>query len=513
MAGVPDTGGGDVLTVVARLLGDHLLDRWPGGTLVADPVAAVVERLLREVHRSVSAVVGRPLPADRWLATALGSAPAGVGAAALERWCADRFAAVLSGSAAGVHKMAIAGVLHSVARPPGFGGPLPALPGYRPPASWNQGSVLRALLSLGRVGALEAATLPARMAVATAMSGTAVALPGVRSTARVGSQVHGVLQERYRKSYSPTNLVVTDRRVWRGARPAYSGVPLSEAAVGGPPALGAMYLAWLSSSWASTRRADVTDLDRAANWEIKPLLEAPVGVLQEAWYRSAYNWTAGNLEATNPALAGRFPWLVAGSTWEPSLMRLIPVRRQGGQPAAAIPFSTMALPGMILYAVVSGPMMADLGLLAARMVRLIEREVQGRLQEATAAARVVLQALARVIEEVAAWVSEHLLVLVVLVAAAGLAAALIMTAPAWGPVVLGALGAGLAGLLSAAVAGAVLLGPVGEPSPPGEPELVTLDFGGVSVRMSPAYVPRFMMGLGVVVADGVMGTVGGPAMA
>jgi hypothetical protein len=488
----------DVLAGVARPLAERLLAPWGGGSLIAGPVAGVLERALREVHRSVSGLVGRPLPADRWLTTALGGAPANLPPEALSRWCADRLTTLLDSFGPGSATAAVAGLpgIPGVPGRPAGLGPFPALPGYTPPPSWDERAVIRALLSLGRIGAMEVATLPGRLAVATAMSGTALALPGIRSTAWVGSRVHAELQQRYRNSYAMTNLVVTDRSVWRELPPPpYAGMPLSEAAVSGPPALGAMYLAWLSASWGSTRRADVTDLDRAANWEIKPLLQAPAGVLQEAWYRCAYNWVAENLAGSNPAWAGLFPWLVPGPTWEPSLTGPIPVPPQGGQPAVAVPFSTMALPGMILYAVVSGPTMVDLAILVALMLQLIEREVQRRLREAIAAAKAVLEALARVLEQVAQWICDNLVALVVIVALAGLAAALIMSAPAWLP-------AAAAGLLTAAAA-RVILGPVVQPEPGADPMTAAVDFGPVVVQMPPAFVPRFTTGLGVAAADGL----------
>ncbi|RBY97468.1 hypothetical protein DQ237_00445 [Blastococcus sp. TF02-8] len=497
----------DILPDVAVPVAEHLLGRWAGGRLVAAPVAAVLERSLREVHRSVSALVRRPLPIDRWLATALGGAPQGLPGDALGRWAADRLIQLLDAVGPASAMSAVAGLPGTPGRPPGLG-PVPSLPGYTPPARWDERSVLRALLSLGRIGAQEVATLPARMAVATAMSGTAVALPGVRSTAWVGTRVHSELQQRYRASYATGNLVVTDRAVWRQLPPpAYSGLPLSEAAVTGPPALAAMYLAWLSASWTSTRRADVTDLDRAANWEIKPLLQAPAGVLQEAWYRCAYNWTAENLQASNPAWTGLFPWLRTGPTWEPSLLRSISVPPQGGQPAVAVPFSTAALPAMVLYAVVSGPTMVDLAVLVALMLQLIEREVKRRLEQAVAAARALLEALAGVLGEVAAWISEHLVALVVVVAVAGLAVALIVSAPAWAPAV-------GAGLLTAAGA-RLILGPITQPdpgAPPGsELSMTSVDFGPLSVRMPPSFVPRFTAGLEVVAGDalGALARAGG----
>ena len=68
----------------------------------------------------------------------------------------------------------------------------------------------------------------------------------------------------------------------------------------------------------------------------------------------------------------------------------------------------MALPGMVLYIVVSGPTMIDLALLATLMLRLIEREVQWQLKGVAQAIRVMLQALLEALEVIAKVVFEML---------------------------------------------------------------------------------------------------------
>lgn len=47
----------------------------------------------------------------------------------------------------------------------------------------------------------------------------------------------------------------------------------------------------------------MTDFARLASWEIKPVRSAPIGVMQEAWYRCAYNWMAGEFAEQIPPLA------------------------------------------------------------------------------------------------------------------------------------------------------------------------------------------------------------------
>jgi hypothetical protein len=368
--------------------------------------------------------------------------------------------------------------------------PMPALPGFTPPRNWDQREVLRALSGLGKIGHDELRTLPARLGIATSLAAGALTFPGLRSTMQVGNIVHPVLQQRYRERYLP-NLIVADRQVSGGAQ-KFNLAPLSEAATMGPPSLGALYLAWLNTRWVSSRRSDLTDMSRRVNWEIKPMLQAPLGVLQEAWYRCSYNWTAYNMAATNPALRGLLPMLDPGPPWEPSLQRMISLGAVRGVPSAAVPYSTSLLPGLLLYAVVSGPTMIDMAILAALILQLIEKEMKRRLQQVEAAVAVVLRGLAVVVEAIAAAVAEYLEAVLVAIVILGLAAALVFLAP---PAVV----TGLAVATAAAIV-FVIERFASEPDSAGpsrqpqlgqgqvtpwskRPTMITMDFPGVSVRM------------------------------
>jgi hypothetical protein len=299
--------------------------------------------------------------------------------------------------------------------------------------------------------------------------------------------VHAELQSRYRGRYAPPDLVVTDRTVYGGPPPGYSGTPMSAALLGGPPQLAAAYLAWMRHDFLSTLRADVTNFSTCSNWEIKPLLQTPTGVLQESWYRCAYNWVAQSFTDENPALAGLLPPLLPGDAWDVTLMRAIPVRAGSG-PAYAVPFSTAALPGLVTYAVISGPKLADIAIIIALMMQLIEREAKRQLQQSLAMAKRALQALLDGLESVANWIAENWVALLVIITLAGVAAVLIVTAPAWAP----AVGAALV----AATAGALILGPVGtSASGHGEENPIPVDFGPISVVMPPSFIPKFLTAL------------------
>jgi hypothetical protein len=464
----------------ARYVIEGLLAPWPGGNLVARPLSGALAATVTRVHALTGMLAGRTAPFDRWLSVLAGAPDGRLNGEALARQAADLVLSIANGVARPPASLA------ATALPPPAGSnpfpmpsPAPPLGGFTPPPSWDERTVLRALVQLAAVGAREVATLPPRLAVATAIAGTAVALPGVRSTRDVGNVVHPRLQQRYRSSYAPPNLVVTDRRVFGGIPPhrmPTTGRRLSEAIATAHPQLVTLYLSSFDQQLQrSIKRTDVTDLGRLANWEIKPVLSAPIGVMQEAWYRCAYNWMAGEFARQVPALAAELAPLSPGPPWELGLLGLIDVPPVDGQPAAAIPFSTMTLPGMVLYIVVSGPTMIELALLAALMLQLIEREAQRQLQAAAQALRAMLQALLEALEVIAKVVFELLRAVVAALVIAGLAAALILALPEAAVVVL--------------VGGVVLFiieqirqRPEG-PDTAAAATPITLDFPGVSVRL------------------------------
>jgi hypothetical protein len=273
-----------------------------------------------------------------------------------------------------------------------------------------------------------------------------------------------------------------------------TGTRLSEAIRTAHPQLVTLYLSSLDQELVrSIKRTDVTDFGRFANWEIKPVLSAPIGVMQEAWYRCAYNWMAGEFANQIPALAAELAPLRPGPTWELSLLGVIYVPPVEGQPAAAIPFTTMTLPGMVLYIVVSGPTMIDLAVLALLMLQLIEREAQRRLQQLEAAAKVVLQALLVQLELFMKALFDVLKVLVILIVLAGLAAALIFVEV---PAVAGA-------VVILVVGGALyIIDKVRRGGPEGEdPTRITLDFPGVSVRLPAQDAGLFCAAAELAIAD------------
>jgi hypothetical protein len=332
--------------------------------------------------------------------------------------------------------------------------------------------------------------------VATALAEAAAAFPGIRSTLAVGNTVHPILQDRYRGSYSPPYLVVADRRVSGGAA-NYNLTPLAQAAATGPPSLGALYLAWLSTRWISNRRSDLTDLSRLANWEIKSLLGAPAGVLQEAWYRCAYNWVAYNLEATNRALAGQFGWLLPGPPWERSLLRSIPLGSVGGVAAAAVPYTTLALPGMVLYAVVSGPTMVDIAIFVALLLRLLEDEIKKQLETVAAAVAAVLRALVAALDAIVQWVADHLIAIITFFVIAGLAALAVALLPVEIPAAVAALTAAVVlFIIDQFSSGSTPSGPQQADAP----TTITLDFAGVSVRLRTREAGKFCLALGPIAA-------------
>jgi hypothetical protein len=475
------------MTTASRLathLVDHLLVQWPGGSLLTAPIATVLTRTISRVHELTTSIAGKPVPFDRWLTLLIGEMHSPLTGDRLARHAADRLIPILQSMTASAAQPAVpqlpAGTTQALA-------PIPSLPGFTPPRGWNQAEVIRALASLGAIGLAELATIGPRLGVATALAQAAVALPGVRSTWATGSRVHSILQDRYRAAYSPPSLVVADRQV-TGGLANYNRTPLADAAVSGPPPLVALYLAWLNSRWVSSRRSDLTDLTIHANWEIKPLLGAPQGVLQEAWYRCAYNWTAHNLEASEPSLVGKFGWMLPGAPWSPSLLGSIPVGSIGGVPAVAVPYCTAALPGLVLYAVVSGPTAIDIAILVALLLRMFEDHIKKQINQVTAAVVAVLNFLASVIDAIAKWIAENLIMLVVVIVCLGLAAALVAACVPGAPAC-AALGA--AGIIF------FILNSFGSRSsssgqlPPDTPTTITLDFAGASIRLPTADAGKF----------------------
>jgi hypothetical protein len=279
----------------AQYVMDGIMAPWPGGRIVASPLARALAATVARVHTLTGTLAGRTVSFDRWLGVLAGVPDGRLNRDALARQAADVVLAIANRVARPPTSLA------ATALPaPAGGAPFPVpsavtsiLGGFTPPPNWDEREVLRALVRLGSIGALELATLPQRLAVATAMSATTSVLPGIRSRVDVGKVVHPRLEGRYRENYAPPNLVVTDRRVFGGIPPhrmPATGRRLSETIASGHPQLVTLYLSSFDEELQrSGKRTDVTDFGRLANWEIKPVLSAPMGVIQEAWYRCAYN--------------------------------------------------------------------------------------------------------------------------------------------------------------------------------------------------------------------------------
>lgn len=278
--------------------------------------------------------------------------------------------------------------------------------------------VAQAIYKFGELGGRELATLPARLAIAQAIEAGALLVPGVRSTKGLGADVHTRIQKSY-LSASPLQVVVVDRRVFGPGYPAFvadiaEGLVLADAArVPGPHSIcfATMYLAWVTKNWDSRLRADLTDLTLRANWEIKPVLGAVAGVIQEAWYRCSFNWLAGVLANERPELAADLAPLQPGGMPNCSLLRFAPPNSGSAEPSLVVPFTLPVLPGLILYAVVSGPAQIDLAVLALFLLAQIEASIKK-------SGKPILGGLAAAREAIAAVVGWMLVILVALIAAA-----------------------------------------------------------------------------------------------
>jgi hypothetical protein len=467
---------------------DHLLQRWPGGTLISEALTSVLAPSLTRCHELAQLSLRKGVPFDDVLAAALAAGKSAGGGEALGRFAGERLASILDAlvTPVGTSPVGIAATGAQVQLPPPGQGP-----GFQPPRNWNVPEVVRALARLGRVAAYDLATVTPRLALAAVVADIAVAFPGIRSTANVGVAVHRVAQERYRNSYAPPNLVVADRRVYGGFPEQFTGQRLSEVNRRNYR-LGCCYFAWLNENaggkrqWVSNFRGDITDLGRMNQWEIKPFSEAPAGVLQEIWYRVAYNFIASSWADENPLLQGLLGTLLPGGAWEYSLcLPPIDVTKELGIPAVAIPMTIPALPGLVLYAVFSGPQAADTVALAAALYLWLLREIRRRgreLEKLVQQTEESLRAMCRWIAE--NWQALLILLAIVVVAVVAITGSIGTLNPA--PALAGA--ALIIFLLSG------LGGPQGPDRGPIRPEgsLLTINFPGVSITTYPHYFGRLL---------------------
>jgi hypothetical protein len=466
---------------VARVVLDHLLQRWPGGTLASEALAGVLAPSITRAHELAQLTLRANVPFDVLLAAAVGAGRSTSTGEALGRLAGERFIALLGaatvpGSATPVGSSPSVAV--SSLPPPGQG------PGFQPPTAWTDRELIRALMRLGRVALPDLAALPGRLALASVVAGAAVAMPGIRSTRDVGNRVHAELARRYCESYAPPNLVVAERRVYGGFPPRFTGQPLASVA-GLDPRLSVCYHAWLNPNyggklpWVSNRRPDIADLGRNAHWEVKPFLQAPIGVIQDTWYRAAYNYVADVWANESPQLQGLLGSLLPGGPWELSLCGQVDVTAELGFPAVAMPMTLPLLNGLVLYAVFSGPQMIDVAELALLLYLWLRQQIQRRQQQLEKLARQTEEAL----RSMCRWVAENWQMLVAIVVIAFIVTVAIVATLGSGGNPLPAMGA--AALII------FLLNRLGRPADrdrgPIRPEgsLTTINFPGVSITMYP----------------------------
>jgi hypothetical protein len=345
-------------------------------------------------------------------------------------------ASALAGTAASL------AAVSSMAAP--SGPPTPA--GAGSASRWDQNTVERMLRRLARrwgggsrpalrrmLAELnqELTELPVRLALATALATSEIAVRALGSTMEAGSEVHRELQQRYQRHYSRRRIVY-ERYVFR---PGQARTTLSRASLDDPRS-DYMALRFARISPFSLRgnvRDDLVDFTEAGIWEIKPVADAPLGVIQESYYRVTYNFATIFFEeqlgwrARTSRLAGGRDW----ADFAPHLLRPFPVT-VNGQSGVARPFCLDALPGLVLYLVVRGLSPQALAALEAAMLAIMlaflkaQMERLGRVAEAVAR---IMEELQQIMTAVAKALAA-LIVVVAVVVALVIAAALLAEAAA-----------------------------------------------------------------------------------
>lgn len=407
-------------------------------------------------------------------------------------------AAVAAGNLAGILKEFMQGAVSATPKVQlpilNAGRPAPGFPSPQKPDFRSVQSVVRAIQAFGAIGAREMMTLPARLLIGQTVEAAALLTPGVRSQAGLGQNVHKRLQDGYLLGTAGLETVV-DRRVYGpgyGVTPG-AGMTLSEAAARSVrPVFTAMQMAWVTRNFDSYVRADVTSITLRQNWEIKPVASTVQGILQEAWYRCSFNWVARTLKQENPAFETDLQELEPGGSWPPSAMtRIVLPAPSGGQGQLVIPFTMPTLPGMVLYAGVSGPTVADAALLILYLLKQVEKQIKKR-------GKPILDGLAHardVIAEAAGWVFAFVIVVLVIVAAVIAAIVVLKALAAAAAALLGTAAATLAEALlalgGATVAAGLILMIVDQASNEGDP-ITALDLGPISIALPASRIPRFL---------------------
>ncbi|MBN1205945.1 MAG: hypothetical protein JXB05_13595 [Myxococcaceae bacterium] len=360
----------------------------------------------------------------------------------------------------------------------------------------------------------EAKTLPFRLGVAGTVATLELVKAGApvpRSNLMVGNYICTVLQTNYIKKLGGPDLIVAERTVYGlGLRRR----PLARAAAEESNwDLTALRMARLSPfSGSGELRDDLIDFGRMQMWEIKPTLSAPVGVMQEFYYRHSYNiWAAfwGDVIG-NPIRRSR---LMGGEDWDDFARGVLAQSTISGPSGGTIkPFCLDALPGLVLYWFIQGLTPEQVALLqSALMAALLAllkqaadkiKGVKEAIEKALETAMKFLQQLAESILQV---LVQWGLAIAMVVAAVALLAAGAVTAPA-------------GAVLLAGSALFIFWSDAGKESPERpeeraalseEPDkAVTLDFGQCRLVNFPArLLPVFGQKVGSVMSEGLAAAV------
>ncbi len=197
----------------------------------------------------------------------------------------------------------------------------------------------------------EMLVLPERLALAAAMQAIYSRMGFPKSDLEGGKAIHKFLQERYRQVTDHlSHQIVIERRVWRGGSFTPLRMASREAALAGNYNLAALRMARISrTSRRGHRRDDILDMTREGGWEIKPVSSAVEGVVQEAYYRFAYNfwaavWIDGWGRNVDPAV------LDPGENWlRVHIPLLFPFIHPRNPKQLVTPWTMDYLPGLAFY--------------------------------------------------------------------------------------------------------------------------------------------------------------------
>jgi hypothetical protein len=318
----------------------------------------------------------------------------------------------------------------------------------------------------------------ARAGIAAAIAGTVEAVPfNIRSSAAIGNHVHRRIQLRYEGRRAAIADIVTER--WNPIINFADQVVIGPTTGGSPMPLGDMtgpfdvdwFFRCFRFALASPRieretwlRADLVDRARLEIWEIKPMLGLVSGVWQEAIYRNSFNLLRyllvciGVRPLTGPlspggALIGPADTRLGVSGGMLTALSAINVSRQAGQPALAIPFQVVMLPGMVPYAVFRSPSQGEIVLV---LTAVLARALLEAMRQARRLAREMGRLVDEALEALSDWATpENIAMAVLAIVIVILAiAAVVLTGGAAAIPEAGALGGGATAGAGTAAAGA-----------------------------------------------------------